>query len=81
LVVRRLEREIKPVKRYISFDFYSSFVLTTIDDDPKSVGEVVDSTKGKLWKDSMVKEMEYFNKNGTWDLVKLTNGRNIIGSK
>ena len=56
-------------------------MLTTIDDEPKLVGEVVDSTEGKLWKETMVKEMESLYKNETWDLVKLPSGRNPIGSK
>jgi hypothetical protein len=29
----------------------------------------------------MVEEMESLHNNETWDLVKLPNGRNIIGSK
>jgi hypothetical protein len=55
-------------------------VLTSTNEDPKSVKEVVNSIKGKLWKDSMVKEMESLQKNETWDLVKLTNLRKLIGS-
>jgi hypothetical protein len=43
-VVRRLERIRKLVERYIPLDFHSSFMLTTINDDTKSVGEVVDLT-------------------------------------
>jgi hypothetical protein len=48
LVVRRLERLIKPFERYSMPEFFSSFVLTYIDNDPKSVSEAVDSTKGKI---------------------------------
>jgi hypothetical protein len=42
--VRRLERVRKPVERYSPPNFYYAFVLTTIDDEPKSVGEAFDST-------------------------------------
>jgi hypothetical protein len=56
-------------------------MLTAIDDEPKLVGEAVDSTKGKLWKETMVEEMESLYKNETWDLVKLPSGRNLVGSK
>jgi hypothetical protein len=56
-------------------------VLTAIDDEPKLVGEAVDSTEGKLWKDAMVKEMDSLQKNETWGLVKLPSGRNPISSK
>jgi hypothetical protein len=76
LVIRRLERERKPVKRYIPPNFHSTFVLTAIDDEPKSVGEAIDLKKGKLWKESMVEGMESLYNNETWDLVKLPSGRN-----
>jgi len=56
-------------------------MLTTIDDEPKSVGEADDSTKGKILNDSMVKVMEYLYKNETWDLVKLPSGRKPVGRK
>jgi hypothetical protein len=56
-------------------------MLTTIDDEPKLIGEVVDSEKGKRWKDTMVEEMESLHKNETWDLVKLPSGRNLVSSK
>jgi hypothetical protein len=81
LVVRRSERVRKPVERYSFPDFHSTFVLTATDDEPKSVGEAVDSTEGKLWKDAMVKEMESLHKNETWDLVKLPSGRKHVGRK
>ena len=47
----------------------------------KSVGEEVNSLEGKLWKDAMLEEIELLYKNETWDLVKLPNGTNIVGSK
>jgi hypothetical protein len=56
-------------------------VLSSTDDEPKSVREEVNSTEGKLWKEAMVEEMESLHKNETWDLVKLPNGRKPIGSK
>jgi hypothetical protein len=48
LMVKRSERVRKPVERYSPPKFHFSFMLNTIDDDPKSVGEAVNSTKGKL---------------------------------
>jgi transposase InsO family protein len=48
LVVRRSERVRKLVERYSLLDFCSTFMLTAIDDEPKSVGEVVDSGEEKL---------------------------------
>jgi hypothetical protein len=81
LVVRRSERIRKLVERYNPPNFHSAFVLTAIDDEPKSVGEAIDLIEGKLWKDTMVEEMESLYKNETWDLVKLPSGRKLIGSK
>jgi hypothetical protein len=80
-VVRRPKRIRKLVESYSPPDFHSTFMLTAIDDEPKSVSEAVDSTKGKLWKDSMVEETESLYKNETWDLVKLPSGRKLIDSK
>jgi hypothetical protein len=56
-------------------------VLNATDDEPKSIGEAVDSAEGKLWKDTMVEEMESLNKNEMWDLVELPIGRNFVGRK
>jgi hypothetical protein len=56
-------------------------VLTSNDEDPKLVEDAVESIEGKLWKDTMVEEMESFHKNDTWDLLELPSGINIVGSK
>jgi hypothetical protein len=80
-VVRRFERVRKPFERYSPPDFHFTFFLTATNVEPKLVKEVVDSTKGRLLKDTMVGEMGYFHKNDTWDLVELPNGRNPVGSK
>jgi hypothetical protein len=47
-MVRRSKRIIKPFDRYSLPDFLSTFVLTSIDDEPKSIGEVLNSTEGKF---------------------------------
>jgi hypothetical protein len=80
-VVRRSKRVRKPVERYSLLDFCSTYVLIAIDDEPKSVEEVINSTEGKLWKDAMVKEMESLHKNETWELFKLHSGRNLVSRK
>jgi hypothetical protein len=56
-------------------------VLTTTDDEPNSIREAFDSTKGRLWKDDMVESMESLHKNETRDLVKLPSGKNLVGRK
>jgi hypothetical protein len=54
LMVRRSKRVRKPVKRYIPPNFHSAFMLTLINEEPKSVGEAIDSEEGKIWKYAMV---------------------------
>jgi hypothetical protein len=80
-VVRRYEQVIKPDVSYSSSYLHPSFLLYTIDEDPKSIKEAIDSIEGKLWKDVMVEEMESLNKNETWDLVELPNVIKPISSK
>jgi hypothetical protein len=65
-VVRRTKRVRKPVERYILPNFRSAFVLTSTDNEPRLVREAVDSKESKLWKDSMVEEMESLHNNETW---------------
>eukprot|EP00253_Pinus_taeda_P034183 PITA_34183 len=43
--------------------------------------EVVDSKDEKLWKEAMVDEMAYLDKNEAWDVVELSAGRKPIGRK
>jgi hypothetical protein len=62
-------------------DFHSALVLISTNDEPKSVGEVVDLAEGKLWKEAMVEEMESLHQNETWDLVKLPSGINPVDMK
>jgi hypothetical protein len=52
-----------------------------INDEPRSVTEVVNSEERKLWKKAMVEEMEALEKNEAWDLVKLPDGRKLVGRK
>jgi hypothetical protein len=77
-IVRRSEQLRKLFKMYIPPDYHSKFLLTSTDNDPKSIGEAVDSIEGKLMKDAMVEEMESLRNNETWDLVKLPSGINPI---
>jgi hypothetical protein len=48
LVVRRSERVIKIVERYIPPNFHSAFMLTSTNDEPNLVGEAVDLEEGKI---------------------------------
>ena len=79
--LRRYDHVRRPVERYSPPDFFSSFILSTINDEPRSVKEVVSSEECKLWKKAMVEEMEALDKNEAWDLVEFLGGRKPIGSK
>ena len=81
LVVRRSNRERRPIDRYSPPDLCSAFVLYVVSDEPKSVKEAINSEECKLWKNAMVEEMEALDKNEAWDLVELPDGRKPIGSK
>jgi hypothetical protein len=79
--MRRYKQVRKPVKRYILLYFHYAIVLAATDEERNSIREVVNSIKGKLWKDDMVEEMESLHKNQKWDLVELINRIKHIGSK
>jgi hypothetical protein len=66
---------------YAPSHFRPNFALSIIDDDPRTIREVVESNDGKLWKKAMDEEMTSLDKNEAWDLVELSNGRNPIGYK
>jgi hypothetical protein len=68
-------------ERYTPPEFCSNFALSITDDYLITVREAVDSKDGKLWKKSMVEEMEALEKNEAWDLVEFPTGRNLIGRK
>ena len=63
LGVRRSVQERRQLERYSPSAFYSNFALSIIDDDCRTVKEVVDSENGKLWKEAMVDEMASLHKN------------------
>jgi len=79
--VRRSVRERRQPERYSPSAFYSNFSLSVIDDDPRTVKEVVDSEDGKVWKEAMVDDMASLQKNEAWGLVELPARRKPIGSK
>jgi hypothetical protein len=47
-IVRRSERMIKTIERNIPSKLCSAFMLTTTENEPKSVREAVDSVEGKI---------------------------------
>ena len=81
LDLRRSDHVRRPVERYSPPVFRSSFVLYVVNDEPRSVKEVVSFEECKLWKNAMVEEMEALDKNEAWDLVEFHDGRKHVGSK
>ena len=61
--LRRSDRVRRLVERYSPPNFHSAFVLSVVNDEPRSVKEAVSSEECKLWKNAMVEEMEALNKN------------------
>ena len=61
--LRRSDRVRRPVERYSPPDFHYAFVLSTINDEPRSIKEEVSSEECKLWKNTTVEEMEDLDKN------------------
>jgi hypothetical protein len=80
-VLRIYVWEIRLPKRYTPYDFHSIFFLSITNDDPITIREAMDSKDWKLWKKAMDEEMIALGNNEAWDLVELSTGRNIIGSK
>lgn len=54
LFLRRFYHVRRLFERYSSPNFHFSFVLSTINDEPRSVKETVSSEECKLWKNAMV---------------------------
>eukprot|EP00253_Pinus_taeda_P021873 PITA_21873 len=81
LDVRRSIQERRKIERYIPSTFFSNFALSIIDDDPRTIREVVDSEDGKLCKEAMVDEMASLDKNEVWYQVEFPAGRKPIGRK
>ena len=54
LSLRRVDHARRPVERYSPPDFHYAFVLSTINDESRSIKEVVSSKECKLWNNAMV---------------------------
>ena len=54
LSLRRSNHVRRLVERYSPIDFDFSFVLSSINGEPRSVKEAVNCEEGKLWKKAMI---------------------------
>ena len=79
--LRRYQRVRRLFERYNPHYFHSSFILSIINDEPRSVNDAVSFEECKLWKNAMVEEMETLEKKEAWNLVEFPDGRQHVGSK
>jgi hypothetical protein len=80
-VLRRSVRDRRQTERYSPPDFHSNFDLSITDDEPRTVREAMNSEDSKLWKKSMVEEMDALDKNEAWDIVEFPPRRKSVGRK
>ena len=67
--LRRSNRLRGLVEMYTPPNLCSTFVLSYISDEPRSIKEAVNYKEGKFWKRTRIEEMEALYKNEAWDLV------------
>ncbi|KAL0448236.1 UNVERIFIED_CONTAM: Retrovirus-related Pol polyprotein from transposon TNT 1-94 [Sesamum latifolium] len=58
-----------------------SFALLVSGDEPTTFHRAIISQEKKEWMGAMVEEMESLQKNHTWELVQLPEGKKVIGCK
>ena len=63
IALRRSNHVRRPIERYSPHDFHYDSIRFSINDEPRYVKKVVNSEEGKLWKKSMVDEMDALEKN------------------
>lgn len=59
----------------------ANFALLTLDNEPETLREAMESDDWQKWKAAMDEEIAALNKNKTWQLVDKPRGRKIIKSK
>jgi hypothetical protein len=80
-VLRISVRERRRIERYSPPNFHSNFALSITDDDPRTVREAMNLEDTKLWKKSMVEEIDSLDKNEACDIVEFPTGRKSVGRK
>ena len=74
------QRTIRRSVRY-DIDEMVSYALITINGDPDTFVEAMESLNRESWMQAMMEEMESLKKNRIWQLVDLPDGAQPIGSK
>ncbi|CAL5341241.1 unnamed protein product [Camellia sinensis] len=75
--LRRSTREFKPSTKYPA----SEYILLTDEGEPESFQEAQNHKEKSSWQQSMQEEMQSLQKNQTYDLVKLPQGRKALQNK
>ena len=80
-------RNVRPVRkrklptRYRDEECLAVNSLTANIDEPESVKEALSGEMSKNWEEAMNNENKSLLTNGTWDLVPLPKGANVLGSR
>ncbi|KAJ4736375.1 Transposon Ty1-NL2 Gag-Pol polyprotein [Rhynchospora pubera] len=77
-VLRRSTRIRRPNPRYTSS---LSYLLLTDSGEPEDYKEAIESGDAVKWEQAMMEEFESLEKNKTWDLTKLPEGKRALQSK
>lgn len=75
--LRRSTRPTKPNPKYAN-DMYTTCQFSFAVSDPTHYGEAAEKEE---WRRAMLDEMKSIEKNGTWEMVELPEGKNAIGLK
>ena len=78
LVPRRSERDRRNPNRYGD---WVAYITTDLPTEPSTLKEALGSQEAAEWQEAMKMEMDSLHSNDVWDLVKLPEGRKVIGSK
>ena len=75
--VRRSTRERRPSTRYPT----SEYTMITKEGESESFQEVQSHKEKQSWLKAMHEEMNFLNKNKTYDLVELPKGKKVLRNK
>ncbi|KAG6386658.1 hypothetical protein SASPL_151827 [Salvia splendens] len=78
IAVRRTRRENKKPARFADMVAYA---LPVVDDVPCIFSKAIESSESDGWKGALEEEMQSLQKNKTWKLMPLPEGRKAIGCK
>ena len=81
--VKRLKRQVKPIKRYIEEYDYVAYALKVTSEvqggnDPDSYRLVMTSMDASKCLGAMRQEMESLEKNNTWSIVKAPKNKRVM---